>query len=148
MGKTRPVLDRFHEKYVVDAVTGCWEWTAGRIDTGYGALGVDGKMMLAHRFAYEQFVGQIPDGLALDHLCRNRGCCNPEHLNPCTRGENVLAPGSESLAAVNAAKTHCVHGHEFDDMNTYMWRGRRSCRACRKRRSVEFESRQRRQRRK
>ena len=130
-------LDRFHEKYVVDDVTGCMIWTGSR-SRGYGRLHVGGVPVYAHRFAYEQFVGPIPDGLVIDHLCRNRGCCNPEHLRVCTNRENIFAPGSLSSGAVNAAKTHCIHGHEFDDANTYAYRGKRRCRECRRRRLGEY----------
>ncbi len=125
-------LDRFHEKYVTDAVTGCMIWTAHRNADGYGQFGVDGKTVSAHRFAYEQFVGAIPDGLVIDHLCRNRACCNPHHLRVCTRRENTLAPGSEAPAAIHAAKTHCPDGHPYNDANTRVYRGKRQCRECRR----------------
>lgn len=75
----------------------CWPWP-GRIDKhGYGRCKVGKKAMLAHRAVYEALIGEIPTGLTLDHLCRNRSCCNPRHLDPCTGGENTLR-SPETLA--------------------------------------------------
>ena len=73
------------------ALDGCWEWTAGRNNRGYAQYVTHGKNNVSgHRFAYEQFVGQIPAGLVLDHLCENRGCVNPAHLDPVTQSVNML----------------------------------------------------------
>jgi hypothetical protein len=126
-------LDRFTAKYEVDA-GGCWLWTASRDWGGYARLGVNGKASKAHRWAYEHFVGPIPPGLELDHLCRVRHCVNPAHLEPVTRRENVRR-GIGQLHKLNAVKTHCKHGHPFDEQNTitYTYKGRthRGCRTCR-----------------
>lgn len=112
---------------------GCIEWTAA-LRNGYGQLRVwrKGKWSgdYAHRLAYEHFVGPIPQGLTLDHLCRNRKCCNPAHLEPVTRGENVLR--GETLPAANRSKTHCHKGHEFSVPNTSRSRGKRCCLNCRR----------------
>jgi len=96
---------------------------------------------LAHRAVYEALVGPIPKGLSLDHLCRNRACVNPEHLEPVSLVENVMR--GVSPHAVNARKTHCAHGHAFTAENTYMVRGERVCRACGRERSRTYIARKR-----
>lgn len=108
----------------------CWLWTMRPAGEGYGQIKLEsGRRQQAHRFAYELLVGPIPEGLQLDHLCRVRHCVNPAHLEPVTSRENVhrspIAP-----AALNARKTHCPHGHEYTDDNTYFSGGKRICRAC------------------
>lgn len=116
----------------VDKSGDCWLWTASRNLLGYGEFNVyeDGRDWYAHRFAYEQTVGPIPDGLVLDHLCRNPSCVNPDHLEAVTQQENILR-SPIAPAAINARKTHCLRGHEFTSMNTRIdARGGRRCRAC------------------
>lgn len=124
------VEDRFWAKVDKNGPLGCWVWTASTYPSGYGAFGVaPGKVNCAHRFAYELLVGPIPEGLQLDHLCRTRLCVNPVHLEPVTIAENVLRGIGPS--ATNARKTHCIHGHPFDEANTKIDReGFRHCRAC------------------
>lgn len=122
-------LTRWNAK--VSRTSGCWLFTGCTKPDGYGRFFYEGKQALAHRVGYEHFVGPIPAGLSLDHLCRVRNCVNPAHLEPVTHAENVkrgIGP-----TAINATKTHCVHGHPFDEANTYIHptRGDRTCRACR-----------------
>lgn len=133
---TTPVIDRLFAKVAWPSdISACWVWTAMLNVSGYGAIRVGSKldgstrMVHAHRVSYELAVGPIPDGKEIDHLCRNRACINPMHLEAVTKKVNTLR--GESFSAMNAAKTHCDRGHRFDDANTYVWRGWRMCRACR-----------------
>lgn len=113
----------------------CVEFT-GCTDRGYGLVRTPLGVRKAHRVMWELMVGPIPDGKVLDHLCRNRGCVNPAHLEVVTQGENVLR--GIGPVAVNARKTHCKNGHEFTEENTIIRReGWRGCRTC----SREYPSR-------
>jgi hypothetical protein len=106
----------------------CWEWTAGKNSWGYGYISIHNRMRRVHRIIWEDKNGPVPDGLELDHLCRNRGCCNPEHLEPVTRQEN-LRRGNRGGNGYEK-KTHCPQGHEYTPENTYI-RDKRSGRQCR-----------------
>jgi hypothetical protein len=107
------------ERNVVVTPAGCWQWQGNLSDRGYGLLTADRRAWRAHRFAYEVFVGPIPEGLTIDHLCRNRACVNPAHLEPVTHRTNVLRSAS-SITGANIRKTHCPQGHPYDDENTYV----------------------------
>ena len=125
--KQPPPPDRFLR--AVKKSDSCWEWAHRLRKNGYGQFRIGDRMIIAHRVSYELFVGPIPAGLEIDHLCRNRGCVNPSHLEPVTKRVNILR--GAGAAAVNAAKTHCIHGHEFRDDNTYVRTdGARICRTC------------------
>jgi hypothetical protein len=98
----------------------------GERNNGYGMLY---RHISAHRLSYELLVGPVPEGLVLDHLCRNRACCRPDHLEPVSRGENVLR--GDTIAARKAAQTECTHGHEYTPSNTgRQSNGTRYCRKC------------------
>lgn len=124
--------ERFWAKVRFDA-SGCWLWTGAEDGKGYGATrrGVEegSRVVHAYRWAYEALVGAVPAGLQLDHLCRNTLCVNPAHLEPVTARENWRR--GESPSAQRAREAHCKRGHEFTKRNTYYWRGKRICRACR-----------------
>lgn len=112
---------------IVQTDTSCWIWQGSGVR--YGALRVDGRMRLAHRVSYETFVGPIPDGLELDHLCRTPKCINPAHLEAVEGAENNRR--STSPTALNAAKTHCPKGHPYAGDNLVIkTNGRRRCLAC------------------
>jgi hypothetical protein len=137
-----PAVDRFAEKIALTD-SGCLEWLGGTNDVGYGQFYVgmaanpaNGRGY-AHRWSYEYHVGPIPDGLHLDHLCRNRRCVNPAHLEPVTIAENLLRGVGPS--AVNARKTHCPEGHPLSGDNLYVHptKNMRRCRECGRRQCRE-----------
>lgn len=122
-----PATVRFW-KFVSIEASGCWLWTGAINHNGYGLFHGTQRMGIAHRFAFEYFVGPIQSGLDLDHLCRNRACVNPAHLEPVPHRVNLLR--GNSFSGVNARKTHCVHGHPFTPDNTRLKYGHRLCRIC------------------
>lgn len=128
--RVRPPQERFAAK--VDEVTGapCHLWT-GACTNGYGRFSLNGQDRLAHVVAWEWAYGPVPDGLELDHLCRRRNCVNIAHLELVTHVVNLHR--GLTVPALNAAKTHCVHGHLLEGSNLYVRPdGSRECRVCRR----------------
>lgn len=119
-------LERFWAKVQI-APSGCWNWLAAK-SKGYGKFWCHGWLQRAHRVAFQHWVGRIPGALQLDHLCRNRDCVNPTHMEIVSNRENVLRGIGHT--AKNARKTHCLRGHEFTAENTYRRGAMRNCRAC------------------
>lgn len=125
-------IERFTEKYIVTSC-GCWIWIASIGSHGYGQLGLNDKIVTAHTFSYNNFIGLIPDGLELDHLCRNRSCVCPWHLETVPhkinmkRGINLFGNNIH-----NKSKTYCPQGHPYNADNTYIGdHNDRQCRICR-----------------
>lgn len=117
-------LDARIQANIVVTPDGCWEWHGYVMPNGYGQVRREGKAWLVHRYVFTKLVGPIPDGLDIDHKCRNRACCNPfTCLEPVTRSEN-LKRGHH----YNKLKTKCPSGHEYD----YMVGTSRWCKRCKK----------------
>lgn len=112
-----------------ETADGCWEWAEYVDEKGYGRFWDGSRTIRAHQYSYSALVGDVPAGLELDHLCRNRRCANPYHLDPVTHAVNMAR--SDNILLANAAKSHCLRGHEFTPENTYAKNdGGRQCRAC------------------
>ena len=125
-------------RYIVDDATGCWNWQWAKDSDGYGIWrDENGKKGRAHRICWESEHGPIPDGMVIDHLCRNTSCVNPSHMEVVTTRENTLR--GNNGPAQNARKTHCKRGHPLDETNTYVDpSGYRQCRKCRYMRLVGY----------
>jgi len=137
-----PIRERFMDM-VKKMPSGCWEWQAAKNDLGYGQLTLPGKKRVyAHRFSYEKHVGPIPEGMDLDHLCRNPSCVNPDHLEPVTHRENMHRGASPSITVFLSGR--CARGHEMTGDNVY-WSptvpGKRECRKCMRIRELKREPR-------
>ena len=121
---TKSLIERFEKKYFIEPNSGCWLWTGTLQSGGYGLMWAgkgEGQYVLAHRVSYETYVGPIPEGLHIDHLCRTRACVNPRHLEPVTCGENTRRGNAiEATKKRFQEMTHCKNGHEFTPENTRM----------------------------
>lgn len=117
-------LNRYVE--IIDGDEGaCWIWTGSRKPAGYGQMMNQGKCLYVHRVVYELLVGPIPPKMQLDHLCRVRECCNPDHLEVVTNAEN----GQRGKALI----THCPQGHPYEGDNLYITpAGHRQCHTCKR----------------
>ena len=131
---------RLLRRVICDIATRCWLWQAAKDPKGYGRMGVEVapkvmRMATVHRVSYQLYRGPIPDGLQIDHLCRVRHCVNPDHLEVVTPYENYLrgnrgATGPAPRPRPRNVKTHCKHGHLYDEENTYWSKGTRICKRC------------------
>jgi hypothetical protein len=140
MKKPRDPVIRFWRKVIKNGpiknlnLGNCWIWNGHVANNGYGVFNLNGRPAWAHRMSYIYSIGLIPEGLVLDHLCKNTCCIRPAHLEAVTQRENLMR--SPTFQAINSRKTHCPHGHQYSSENTYLKpiRGRyvgRICIACR-----------------
>lgn len=133
VGARGTVLERFNAKWEISQDssyegTPCWIWNAYILPGGYGRFSSEGQTHYAHRISFTLFVGEIPEGLTIDHLCRMRNCVNPKHLDPVSLRENLMR--GQTLMALNASKTHCPQGHPYSGDNLRLYRNMRVCIEC------------------
>ena len=117
----------------------CWHWKGARSVDGYGLAALPNRPRGAHRMVYEALVGKVPRGMQLDHLCRNRGCVNPAHLEVVTQRENILR--GKSRAANLARLTACPRGHELSWISE-KGKSRRICHVCKRATRLRYYYRQ------
>jgi hypothetical protein len=137
VGKQISAIARFKEKLLER--DGCLVWSGVTDRKGYARFrAADGKKVFVHRFAYELSKGAIPQGLVIDHLCRNRACCNPDHLEAVTNEENIRRG---NVGSPQRSRTHCPQGHEYSPENTYVPpSGERQCRICKRENGKKHEA--------
>ena|SRR5215468_1943406 len=125
-GKPTDPWPRFVERFVVED-SGCWTWMGWKTEFGYGCVRYKGRDIGAHVLAYLLYKGDLPEGTQIDHLCRNRACVNPDHLEAVSPKVNQQRMGAERRKRI----THCKHGHEFTSENSILKPdGRKQCRIC------------------
>jgi len=122
--------EEIHKRFWAKVIKtgGCWQWIGSKGGKNYGRFYFALQSYAAHRVAYTWGKGVIPQGLTLDHICRNSLCVNPDHLEPVTNKENVLR--GVGITANNSRKTHCKRGHRLVGNNTIKRRLGRECREC------------------
>jgi hypothetical protein len=135
------ITDRTRVARVTNRVTrdgsGCWVVSGSVASNGYPHVGFDWEKQSTHRVMFEEWYGPIPDGLEIDHICRNKRCCNPEHLEPVPPAENFLRGEHPTAVAVRTGR--CYRGHELTEENTVWYRnGKRTCRQCRDDRMARY----------
>lgn len=138
--------DRLWSKVEVHHPAGCWEWIGKSDPRGYGVFTIKSKSFLAHRVAYTTLIGPIPQGMCLDHLCRNHSCVNPDHLRVVSERENLLA--GYGFGAKRARQTLCKNGHPLSGQNLWVYQRkgsglRRVCVTCHRKNCREYQSRRR-----
>ena len=128
-----PII-RVMRRIRIDEVSECWFWLGAKNSDGYGHIGIGSRtdgtrcVRATHQITYEYFVGIVPSGLEIDHLCSNRECCNPAHLQAVAHTENTRRG---DIGKMRAEATHCIHGHQFTLDNTRITNlGQRSCKTC------------------
>ena len=133
---TKPPTERVMAKiHITD--DGCWEFVGARTPAGYGKVKVDGKLVTTHRLMLAHHLGEpIPDGVEIDHRCRNKPCCNPAHLELVTHQENCRRGWGGRLP------DKCRNGHVYDEINTRMTPdGYRECRKCNRESTRRYKAR-------
>jgi hypothetical protein len=130
------LVERFWNK--VDKTDYCWNWTASLNENGYGLFRFNGKTSKAHRVSYIITFGEIADGLVIDHLCKNKKCVNPEHLDPVSQGENVVRGLAGKVNNFQSTKTHCKSGHQYSRITKD---GYRLCGQCRSEQTMKSRKR-------
>ncbi len=133
------LIQKIQKRIELDLLSGCWIWIGHKNNRGYGCFEIKQKEYKAYRLTYEYWNGKIPEGLEIDHLCRNTSCVNPSHLEAVTHKENVVRGLTGKINHWSANKTHCKKGHEFNKENTYIRPdGWRACKICKKKAKLRF----------
>jgi len=135
------VIQRLKHMTQLNEGTGCIEWQGSVDKRGYGRIANDvGWLDMAHRLSYKLYVGEIPEGLVINHKCYNSRCVNPEHLEAVTHRENIIDKGRSNAAYLNSKKTHCIRGHDLTV--SYIIKTKygfaRNCKQCHKERTTRY----------